>query len=326
MTARARRLVVTVAAVAAVAAGCATPADDTSSRSPRSMLLPPPLPSGATIATPAPPTSPTSACGDPTASLRPLPADAKVPTPSVDRIRERGRLIVGVDTSSNLFSFRDPATGAIVGFDVDIAREVSRDLFGDPDRLEFHILTSADRVAALVDRSVDMVAKTMSITCERRTQVAFSTVYFEAGQRVLSMKGSGIDGAEDLRNRRVCAVAGSTNLRTIQQLQPDAMVLSVTNWADCLVVLQQRQVEAATADDSLLAGLVAQDPNLELVGPRLSVEPYGIGLNSADPDLVRQVNRTLDRIRGDGTWQRIHDRWLAPLGPAPAPPTPHYED
>jgi polar amino acid transport system substrate-binding protein len=312
-------------AVAAVLAGCAAPSDDVA-HAPRTLLVPPPMPSGATIAPPAPSTAPEPSCGDPTASLRPLPAGSTVPTPSVDRIRERGRLVVGLDTSSNLFSFRDPATGSIVGFDVEIAREVARDLFGDPDRIEYHLLTSADRVQSLVDRSVDIVVKTMTINCERRETIAFSTVYFEAGQRVLALKGSGIRGVGDLGGRRVCTVAGTTNLHRVQALAPDAMVLSVPGWADCLVVMQQRQVDAVTSDDAILAGLAAQDPNLELVGPRLSVEPYGIGVNQADTDLVRQVNATLDRIRGDGTWQRIHNRWLAPLGPAPAPPTPRYED
>jgi polar amino acid transport system substrate-binding protein len=320
-----RRLIAAMIAAAAVCAGCTTTNEDMPD-APGSLLVQPPLPSGATMAPPAPVTTPAPTCGDPTASLRPLPTGSTVPTPAVDRIRERGRLVVGLDTSSNLFSFRDPASGSIVGFDVDIAREVARDLFGDPDRIEYHILTSADRVESLVDRSVDIVAKTMTINCERREKVAFSTVYFEAGQRVLVSKGSGIRGMEDLADRWVCAVAGTTNMHRLQELAPNARVLSVPNWADCLVVMQQRQVDAVTSDDSILAGLAAQDPNLELVGPPVSDEPYGIGVNKSDSDLVRQVNATLDRIRADGTWQRIHDRWLTPLGPAPAPPTPHYED
>ncbi|MGW6693808.1 glutamate ABC transporter substrate-binding protein [Rhodococcus sp. NPDC054953] len=316
---------VAVGAVAAAVAGCATDTVFDLPEHPTAYLAPP-MPSG--VATAPPPASPEPEpdCGDPTASLRPSPADATTPTPAVDRIRARGRLVVGLDTSSNLFSFRNPATGTIEGFDVDIAREIARDLFGDPNRIEFRILSSADRIAALDSRLVDVVVKTMSITCERRDRVAFSTVYYQAGQRVLAMRGAGIRDASDLAGRRVCAAAGTTNLHRIQQMQPDATVLTVPNWADCLVLLQQRQVDAVTSDDAILAGLASQDPNVELVGPAFSSEPYGIGLNKADADLVRQVNRTLERIRADGTWRRIHDRWLSVIGPAPAPPTPHYED
>ena len=70
--------------------------------------------------------------------------------------------IVGLDIGSNLFSFRDPITGEITGFDVDIAGEVARDIFGTPSQVEYRILSSADRIAALQNNQVDVVVKTMS--------------------------------------------------------------------------------------------------------------------------------------------------------------------
>ena len=290
----------------------------------------PPLPEGATIAPPptGPPTNGAN-CGDPTASLRPFPGIPPEPPPpsaSLAEIQTRGRLIVGLDTGSNLFSFRDPATGAIEGFDADIARELARDLVGDPNRVEFRILPSVGRIPALMNSTVDAVVKTMTITCERREKVDFSTVYFEAKQRVLAVKGSGITGAADLAGKRVCAAEGTTSVDRIQLVQPEATVVTVPNWGDCLVVLQQRQVDAVSTDDSILAGLAAQDPYLEIVGESLSSEPYGIGINKSDADLVRMVNGSLERMRRDGTWNRIYDRWLRVLGPSPGPPVPHYLD
>ncbi|MBL3176192.1 transporter substrate-binding domain-containing protein, partial [Klebsiella pneumoniae] len=92
------------------------------------------------------------------------------------------------------------------------------------------------------DRTVDLVAKTMTITCERRRKVAFSTVYLRADQRVLAMKDSGIRGLADLAGKRVCVVRGTTSLEHVRREQPAATVLTVPSWADCLVVLQQRQV------------------------------------------------------------------------------------
>ena len=79
-----------------------------------------------------------------TASLRPFPTKAEADAAVAD-IRARGRLIVGLDIGSNLFSFRDPITGEITGFDVDIAGEVARDIFGTPSQVEYRILSSADR-------------------------------------------------------------------------------------------------------------------------------------------------------------------------------------
>ncbi|OZE99420.1 glutamate ABC transporter substrate-binding protein [Rhodococcoides fascians] len=301
----------------------------------------PPMPDGAGPATDAPEVdSPDPQCARPTASLRPIqfgsgqfgsgqsgPApESTPPSPTVDQIRERGRLIVGLDTGSNLFSFRDPMTGKLVGFDVDIAREISRDLFGDPDRVDFRILTSAERIEALQNSTVDVVVKTMTITCARKQEVSFSTVYFQAQHRVLAVKNSGINGVADLANRRVCAVDGTTSLRRLQRIVPTAQITTAAMWSDCLVVLQQRQVDAISTDDTILAGLAAQDPYLELVGESLSPEPYGVGIKKESEDLVRFVNGTLERIRGDGTWNRLYNRWLSVLGSSPGPPFPQYVD
>jgi polar amino acid transport system substrate-binding protein len=286
----------------------------------------PPTPAGMAELTPAPVQPPTTSQNcDRTASLRPF-GDRAQADAAVAYIRARGRLIVGLDIGSNLFSFRDPITGEITGFDVDIAGEVARDIFGTPSAVEYRILSSADRIAALQNNRVDVVVKTMSITCERKKQVAFSTVYLSANQRILAPRDSTISQASDLSGKRVCAANGTTSINRIQQISPSPIIVSVVTWADCLVALQQRQVDAVSTDDSILAGLVSQDPYLHIVGPSLNEEPYGIGINLDNTGLVRFVNGTLERTRRDGTWNTLYRKWLTVLGPAPAPPSPRYID
>nr|WP_231387231.1 glutamate ABC transporter substrate-binding protein [Nocardia sp. BMG111209] len=283
----------------------------------------PPLPARARSEQSHAPAPPPVRCDDVTASLRPS-SDAA--GPALTAIRTRGRVVVGLDIGSNLFSFRDPLTGTLAGFDVDIAREIARDLFGSPDRIEFRVLGAADRENALEQHTVDIVVKTMTITCERRRNVTFSTTYLLAHQRILALKSSRIRGLAELAGKRVCAVAGTTSLDRIHRDQPAASILSVPSWSDCLVVLQQGQVDAVSSDDVLLAGLAVQDPHTRTVGPALSDEPYGVGIPLGADDLVRFVNHTLERIRIDGTWERLYQRWLTSLGPSPGPPIPSYRD
>lgn len=327
MTRRPAHLLGTVLALTAVplAGACARdqapPPPSTRSVS----YIEPPLPSGAVAAqtlTSAPPAA--ESCGDPTAGLRPNHTRSG---PVIDAIRARGRLLVGLDPGSNLFSFRDPTSGTLAGFDVDIAHELARDLLGDPNAIEWRILGSADRERALQERTVDVVVKTMTINCERRHTVTFSTPYLQAHQRVLAVRGSGIESLADLAGKRVCVVPGTTSLDLVRRAQPAAAILTVPSWADCLVVLQQRQVDAISTDDTVLAGLAQQDPAIAVVGPDLSTEQYGIGMPKGADDLVRFVNGTLERIRADGTWNRLYHRWLAPeLGDAAVPPPPTYQD
>ena len=310
--------------LAATVCGCAQSEDPPVLPTP---TLAPPTPAGMTELPPEPVRPPGTADDDcdRTASLRPFdnPAEADA---AVASIRERGRLLVGLDIGSTLFSFRAPITGRISGFDVDIAGEVARDIFGDPGAVEYRILSSADRVVALQNNTVDIVVKTMTITCERRREVNFSTVYFTGFQRILAPRNSDIAGPADLPGKRVCVAQGTTSLAKVREIDPPPVIVAVVTWADCLVALQQNEVDAVSTDDAILAGLVAQDPYLNIVGPNMAEQPYGIGLNLAKTDLVRFVNGTLERIRTDGTWNTLYRRWLTVLGPAPTPPEPRYVD
>lgn len=290
-----------------------------------------PEPVGAAViagpqATPSPGPQPPDC--DPTASLRPdapLPPPGQMPPGStMESIVSSGRLRVGVDQNTFLFGFRDTFTGELEGFDVDIARQVAAALFGDPGRIQFVTLTSTQRIPALQRDRVDIVVRTMTITCERWQQVDFSTVYYQAGQRVLVNRGSGFTGLDSLGGRRVCSAAGSTSLLNLANAPSRPVPVAVRDWTDCLVMLQQGQVDGFSTDDAILVGMAAQDPNTEVVGLRFTDEPYGIAVAKGREDLVRFVNGVLERIRADGTWTALYQRWLTELGPPPPPPAARY--
>jgi polar amino acid transport system substrate-binding protein len=269
--------------------------------------------------------APSDSC-DPRASYR--PAGLSVPSGStMDEIAERGRLVVGVAQNTYLFGYRDSSDGALKGFDIDIAREIARALLGDPDLIQFRAVVSGSREAVLQNDSVDIVVSTMTMTCERWENVAFSTEYYSARQRVLVAGSSQAQGIDDLDGQKVCAAGGSTSIENIAAAESRPVPVSVLDWTDCLVLLQQGQVDAISTDDSILAGLAAQDPNARVVGEPFSEEPYGIAVRASEVDLVRYVNAVLEQLRSDGTWTDIYDRWLADhLGDAPEPPPARYRD
>lgn len=308
----------------ALSAGCGT-----SSTTPRPVSVAPvnARPAGAQEVTSAPP-APNTEC-DREASLRPGPQPAPGAMPpgsTMAAIAERGRLIVGVDQNTYLFGFRNPSTGKLEGFDIDVAREIARDIFGDPNRIDLRVVEASQREPALQSGDVDLVVRTYSITCDRKRSVAFSAPYYYANQRILVLKGSVIDSAAALSGNRVCAVWGTTSLPALFGLASRPTVIGVNSWTDCLVMLQQGQVEAISTDDAVLVGLAAQDPNVEVVGAGIGVEPYGVGIAREHTDLVRFVNGVLARIRADGTWERLYDAQLRSLGPSPGPPPARYQD
>jgi polar amino acid transport system substrate-binding protein len=312
--------VVLAGCVAALAAGC-TSAGPTTTPNPVASYRPP-LPAGVQdpAVVPSAAAAGASDC-DPRASLRPNTGGA---TPNVDRIRSRGRLIVGVDQNTYLFGYRDAASGQVVGFDIDIAKQIAQAIFGDASRIQLVAITAAQRIPFVQNGTVDIVVDTMTINCDRLKQVAFSTVYFDAGQRVLVPRSSNVTGIADLGGKKVCAAAGSTSIVNIADAASHPVPVSVADWTDCLVMLQQGQVDAISTDDTILAGMVAQDPNTKLVGEQFTKEPYGVAMSRSAPDLVRFVNGVLDRIRADGTWASIYTHWLG--APALTPPAARYSD
>ena len=261
---------------------------------------------------------------DPEASFRPrgaLPTPGKMPAgTSMAKIVQRGRLIVGTDQNANRLSYLEPSTGELAGFEIDLAHEIAKALFGDPSKVQFRHITTADRIPVLQRGEVDMVIRTMTMTCSRWQQINFSTEYLHARQKILVNRGSGITSLADIgrRHGKVCATSGSTSIVKISQ-QPGVVPVSADVTVDCMVLLQQGQIDAVSTNDTILLGLAAQDPGTEIVGPAMSSEPSGIGIPKQDVELVRFVNGVLERLRSNGVLQRIYRLWLGGLGAAPTP-------
>jgi len=285
---------------------------------------------------------PDPTCSDVTASLRPqgtLPEPTALPAGSRMReIRDRGWLVAGVDQSSYPFGYVDPTDNTLRGFDIDLLREVSAAIFGDrrQDRIRFRVLRNEDRARAVERGDVDIVAETMTINCDRRKTVDFSSVYFEAGQRVLVQKDGKADVADYTgglpglpAGMRVCSVQGSTSIKLLREQAPQAQEVVGDTWADCLVLLQQGTADAITTDDTILSGLQTQDRIFTVVvGPKITYEPYGMAISKSHPDLVRFVNGVLERLRTNGRWQQLYSTYLGTSlsERTPAPPGARYRD
>jgi polar amino acid transport system substrate-binding protein len=239
------------------------------------------------------------------------------------QIAQRGRLIVGVDQNTFLFGYRDASTGEIQGFDIDIARAVAAAIFGTADgHIQLVAITSAQRIPYVSQGKVDIVADTMTMNCDRWQQVDFSSQYYAAGQRVLVPGSSTAKSIDDLGHQKVCAAAGSTSIANIAAAKSKPIPVSVLDWTDCLVMLQQGQVAAISTDDTILAGLQKQDPTTKLVGPPFTSEPYGMAIAKTHPDFVRFVNAVLENLRDNGGWSAIYSRWL---GGSATPPAAQYQ-
>ncbi|HWG27724.1 glutamate ABC transporter substrate-binding protein [Actinospica sp.] len=308
----------TVLALATVSA-CADPGTGFTSAQPSA-------PAGAFGATapPAPPAASSGSCNVYASSPAPSASDAT--GKDVAAIKSRGVLKVGVAADQYLTGYLG-SDGVEQGFDIDLAHAIAQALFGNPNAVQFVALSTDRRIPDLTaPTTVDMVIDTMTITCDRLSKVGFSAVYYNASQKVLVEKGSGYQSLADLGGKNVCAQSGSTSISLIQHAASKPVAIQVTDISDCLVLLEENKVSAISTDDTILAGLAQQDPNLEVLPAALETEPYGIAVPHGETDLEGYVNGVLAHYEADGGWAASYSHWFAGSLGAANPPGARYSN
>jgi len=230
---------------------------------------------------------------------------------TLEAIKEKDKIVWGVKNDTKLFGLMNPSTNEVEGFDIDIAKAITGIILGDESKVEFKEVTSKTRIPMLNNGEIDGIIATMTITEDRKKEVDFSDVYFEAGQSLLVKKGSSITGIEDLTSdSKVIAVKGSTSSNNIREKAPDAQVLEFENYAEAFTALKAGQGDALTTDNSILYGMASDDNNFELVGGIFTDEPYGIAAKKGSDDFVKAINDALAELKSSGKYDEIYKKWI----------------
>ena len=150
----------------------------------------------------------------------------------------------------------------------------------------------------------------MTINEERKKEVDFSQVYFDAGQSLLVKKGSPIKSIDDLtKDTTVIAVKGSTSTVNIREKAPDAPVLEFENYAEAFTALKAGQGDTLTTDNSILMGMASEDDSFELVGGIFTDEPYGIAVKKGEKEFLDKINEILTSLTESGEFDKLYDKW-----------------
>jgi aspartate/glutamate/glutamine transport system substrate-binding protein len=229
---------------------------------------------------------------------------------TVGAIKQRGKVIAGVKFDSNLFGLKDPASGEVKGFDIDIAKAITKDILGDDTKIELKEVNSSTRMPMLNKGDIDMIVATMTVTEQRKKEVNFSDIYFKAGQSLLVKDGSPIKSISDLKGKKVLTVKGSTSAKNIREKAPDAEVLEFANYADAFTALKSGKGDTLTTDNAILLGMHEQDQSYVLVGGTFTDEPYGIGVKKDDTEMTDAVNKALKKLHDSGEYKTIYKKWF----------------
>ena len=220
-------------------------------------------------------------------------------------------IVWGVKNDTRLFGLMDIPSREVKGFDIDVAKAITEKILGRDGNATFVEVTSKTRIPLLKNGNIDAIIATMTISEERKKQVDFSDVYFDAGQSLLVKTDSPITSVDDLDgNTTVLAVKGSTSAVNIREASPDAQILELENYAEAFTALQAGQGDAMTTDNAILLGMASENPNYHLVGETFTEEPYGIAINKGQENFLNAVNAALREMHDDGTYDEIYAKWF----------------
>jgi glutamate transport system substrate-binding protein len=249
-----------------------------------------------------------------------FPADT-----TMGRIQEAGEIKIGVKYDVPPFGFKNPQSGDIEGFDVDLGKAIADKLGVKPNFVE---AISDNRIPFLTDGTVDLVLSTMTINAERDQEIDFSEPYYIARGRILVPQDSDVAGLEDLAGKKVCTALGSTYEETLKDQAPKAERKLVDSYSECLELVQNGAVDAVSTDDVILTGMIIQDDSLKLTeGEPLTTEPYGAGIKDGDAEFKEFVDGVIEEYKSDGGWAEAYEKWIGQYtGEQQEPPTMTLEE
>jgi glutamate/aspartate transport system substrate-binding protein len=249
---------------------------------------------------------------------------------ALDRIRERGAIVIAHRESSVPFSYLD-ADKKPVGYAMDlclqIASAVRRKLGAPGLPVKYVMVTAATRIAAVAEGKADMECGSTTNNAERRQKVAFTIPHYVTGARYLVRTDSPIDALAHFEGRKLVSTKGTTPLKAIEQANRERLlrinVLEAPDHAKAVDMVEAGEADGFVMDDVLLYGLRAgrKDPEkLKVVGKFLTIEPLAIMLPKDDAEYKRVVDDEMRRLIYSREAYTIFDRWFTqPIPPKNKP-------
>lgn len=231
----------------------------------------------------------------------------------LDDIKARGTMVCGTLGTSEPFSFQDPQTRQVVGYEVDLCKEIA-DKLGV--KLEVKMIAVAARIPELVAGRVDVVAANLGWTPERAQQIDYSYSHYVSPQKILikAKDSDTLKKPSDLSGKRVSAVSGSSSESGAKKLIPDVTTVTFKDPPTSFLALQQGKVSGFVGSELMLLKF-KQDAEtsavkLGIIEDPLFTEPWGVGVRKGEKELLAEVNSVFSNLESTGKAQQIFEKWF----------------
>ena len=221
------------------------------------------------------------------------------------------KIVVGLDDNFPPMGFRDEKN-ELVGFDIDMAKEAAKRLGLE---VEFKPIDWSAKEAELSGKRVDALWNGLTITEERKQNIAFTAPYMENHQIIVVPANSPIKTKADLAGKVVGAQEGSSAVDAIKK--EEAVFKSfkeLKTFGDnvtALMDLTTGRLEAVVVDEVVGRYYVAKKPgDYAVLDDNFGTEEYGVGLRKDDTDLHGKIDKALADMKQDGAAAKIAEQWF----------------
>lgn len=236
-------------------------------------------------------------------------ADTKASS-SIDEIKERGKIRIGVFSDKAPFGYVD-SEGNNQGFDVYIAKRFAKDLLGDESKVEFVLVDAASRVAYLESKKVDIIMANFTVTDERKEKVDFANPYMKVSLGIVSPDGSVITSADEMKGKKIIVAKGTTAQTFMAKEYPDVELIKFDQYSEIFQALKDKRGDAILSDNTEVIAWAKENPGFTVGVPSLgSQDTIAPAVTKGNTELLEWINSELETI---GKENFIHEAYDATL-------------
>ena len=231
---------------------------------------------------------------------------------SIESIKKRGTIKIGVFSDKPPFGYVD-SNGINQGYDVEIAKEIAKDLFGDETKVEFVLVEAASRVEFLQANKVDIILANFTVTNERKEKVDFANPYMKVALGVVSKDGAVINNVNELKGKKLIVNKGTTADAYFSKNYPDIELLKFDQNTEAFEALKDGRGDALAHDNTLLFAWAVENKGYTVGIKNLGDEDViAPAVKKGDTELLNWLNDEINKLSKEGKIKEAYDKTLKP--------------
>lgn len=238
-------------------------------------------------------------------------SDKDATTTGIQQIKDAGVFKVGVKVDVPKYGLKNTETGEVEGLEVDIAKAVAKEIFGDESKIETSAVTAKTRGPLLDNGEIDAVIATFTITEERKESYNFSDPYFTDGVGLLVKKSLGIKEFKELDGKTIGVSQSSTTKSALEEVAKEKGITlkfsEFGSYPEISAALDSGRIDCFSVDASILNGYL--DDSKEILDFRTNPQEYGIATKKSNEDLAELVNKVVADMKSSGALDELIAKW-----------------